>query len=300
MENQQNKASQESLNNLRAEIDKVDDQLISLLGSRMKIIDRVGELKKNNNEKFFIRSNREADMIKNLVKKSDSAFPKSAIISIWRKIIAAANMHEQKLRIAIHNPKNIPDYSYLVREYYNEEVPIFSHDSLTNIVTEIEKGETQIGVFSLPKANQEGTAKSDESSDNWWINLANNKSGIKVFAKLPFVEFADKKANIQDSSNLVMVAIKEAEKSSEDNSLLYVEVPKEISKSQILSAFKENKLDAKILKSVKLAQVENMMFYLVEVSGFYEESDVTLKNFSKSKIKPYVKVLGCYALPIKI
>ncbi len=299
MENQQNKTCSISLNDLRAEIDKVDDQLISLLGSRMKIIDRVGELKKSNNEKFFIRSNREADMIKNLIKKSDSSFPKSSIISIWRKIIAAANMHEQNLKISIHNPKNIPDYSYLVREHYNEEVPIFSHDSLTNIVTEIEKGETQIGVFSLPKANQEG-AKPDESSDNWWINLANNKSGIKVFAKLPFVEFSDKKTNIQDSSNLVMVAIKEAEKSSEDNSLLYVEVPKEISKSQILSSFKENKLDAKILKSVKLAQVENMMFYLVEVSGFYEESDVALKNFSKSKIKPYVKVLGCYALPIKI
>jgi chorismate mutase len=301
MENQHNKTPQAPLLALRNEIDAVDNQIIELLNSRMKIISRVGELKKNNNENFFIRSSREADMIKDLIKKSDANFPKSTIISIWRKIITAANMHEQKLRIAIHNPKNIPDYSYLVREYYSDYVPIISHDSATNIVAEIEKGEAQIGVFALPKANhQEDYEKKEGAAENWWIGLANNKLGIKVFAKIPFIESKNLQEGIDDEITLVAVAVKSEEKSSEDNSLLYIEVKKEVSWSQIMAGFIEHGLSAKILKSVKLPQVDDVIFYLVELGGFYDENDEAIKNFSKSKIRPYTKIIGSYALPIKI
>jgi len=297
MENQHNKNSSTTLQDLRSEIDKIDNQMIDLLGQRMAIVSRVGELKKNNNEKFFIKSNREADMIKDLVKKSDSNFPKSAIVNIWRKIITAANMHEQPLNIAIHNPRNISDYAYLVKEYYNMEVPISFHDSVATIAIEMEKGETQIGIFALPLARDDNSDKSD-FSENWWINLANNKLGIKIFAKIPFVD--SDKVKVFDKIDLVAVAIKEAEKSSDDNSLIYIEVDKEISKNQVLSALKESGLEAKILKSVKSPQVENIIFNLVELRGFFLESDEVLKQFSKSKIRPFVKVLGSYAVPIRL
>jgi hypothetical protein len=238
-------------------------------------------------------------MIKNLVDKSSSKFPKSAIVNIWRKIITAANMHEQSLNIAIHNPKNIPDYAYLVREYYNEEVPISFYDSAATIVVEMEKGKAQIGIFALPSSQTFEEVDQFHSSDNWWINLANNKLGIKIFAKIPFTDLGNKVDN-SNKVNLVAVAIKEAEKSSADNSLIYVEVAKEISKTQLLASLKENGLEAKVLKSVKSPQVENIVFHLIELRGFYEESDDAIKNFTKSKIRPFVKVLGSYALPIKI
>ena len=299
MENQQNKTSESALLALRDEIDVVDNKIIELLGNRMQIINRVGELKKNSNEKFFIRSSREADMIKDLIKKSNSAFPKTAIVSIWRKIIAAANMCEQKLKIVIHNPKNISDYFYLVREYYCDSAPIISHDSTTNIVAEIEKGEAQIGIFALPQLSRDESDKKENANENWWISLANNKSGIKVFAKIPFVESENEQDDINDEISLVAVAIKPAEKSSEDNSLLYVEVKKEISRSQILSALVEQGLIAKILKTVKLPQIDDVVFYLVELGGFHADEDVAIKNFSKSKIKPYAKLLGSYAVPVK-
>jgi chorismate mutase / prephenate dehydratase len=293
MENQQNKTSEPALLALRQEIDTIDNQIIDLLGKRMQVINRVGELKKSNNEKFFIRSNREADMIKDLIKKSHSDFPKSAIVSIWRKIIASANMHEQSLNIALHNPKNVSDYSYLLREYYYDAVPINSHDSTSNVVAELEKGSAQIGVFELPRAHED--QEKGDMSDNWWIGLANNRSGIKIFAKIPFIESGD-----HNQINLVALAIKESEKSQEDNSLIYVEAKKEVSRSQILAAFIEQDLKAKILKSVKLPQVDDVIFYLIELEGFYSEEDVAIKNLTKSKHRPYVKVLGTYARPIQI
>jgi chorismate mutase/prephenate dehydratase len=299
-ENQQNKSQEAALQALRQDIDKIDDQILSLLKKRMEVIAKVGELKKNNQENFFIRSSREADMIKNLVAKTDSAFPKSAIVSIWRKIITAANMHEQPLRIAIHNPKNISDYEYLVKEYYSDAVPIFNLDSSTNVVAEIEKGEVQIGIFALPK-DAEDSHRKEDSSENWWIGLANNRLGLKVFAMIPMIQnistFSAHEKKF-DAIHLVAVAIKKAEKSSSDNSLIYVELSSEFSKSQLLSAFKEQGISAKILKSVKMQQVDGIVFYLLECEGFFEEEDEKVKTLKKMKIKPYVKVLGHYATPI--
>ena len=296
MENRSDKAAEEALMSLRQEIDEVDNQIIELLGQRMQIINRVGELKKNNNEKFFIRSNREADMIKNLIAKSSSNFPKSAIVSIWRKIITSANMNEQPLKIALHNPKNISDYFYLVREYYYEAVPISSYDTASGVVVGLEKNEAQIGVFALPQIGEDDHEKTD-ISEHWWIGLANNKSGIKVFARIPFTESEGKKGN---QTVLVATAIKQAEKSAEDNSLLYLEVKNDVSRGQIVAAFKEVGLNAVILKSVKLPQLNDVVFYLVELQGFYNDEDEVFKNLAQSKIKSYTKIIGSYAVAVKI
>ncbi len=334
MENQPNepcnKTCEPALLAFRQQIDEIDEKIISLLVQRMTVIAKVGELKKNNQEKFFIRANREADMIKNLVKKSGELLPKSTIINIWRKIITTANMHEQPLQIAIHNPLKNSAYNYLVKEYYSDLVPLHDLDSANNVILALEKNQAQIAIFVLPKINDE--EKKEDLKETWWISLANNRSGLKIFAKLPFFEFSDAKKNPvcpidirdgdprkagrdscrdavsrrdkgqknNDQIELVAVAAKNSEKSSEDNSFLYVEVAKEISKTQILSALKEQNLSAEVLKSVVLRQVEGIVFYLIELYGFYEESDEAIKNFSKSKIKPYVKILGHYALPIKI
>ena len=293
-ENQQNK----TLALFREQIDEIDLKILNLLKDRMAVIKNVGDLKKSYNEKFYIRSNREADMIKNLVNLAENKFPKSAIINIWRKIITTANMNEQELRIAIHNPKNISDYTYLIREYYNNDVPIINYDSANSVVSDLENNNAQIGIFALPSSNDESDKKED-TKENWWISLANNRIGLKIFAKIPFVEFEQKDKNV-NSIQLVATAIKEPEKSNSDNTIITIETSKEITKSAILSALKEVELDGKILKSAQIIQFDGIKFHLIELKGFYLENDLILKKFSQTKIKPYVKVLGHFAQTILI
>ena len=293
-ENQQNK----QLASFREQINEIDLKILTLLKDRMAIIKDVGELKKSYNEKFYIRSNREADMIKNLVNLSENKFPESAIINIWRKIITTANISEQALKIAIHNPKNISDYVYLTREYYNNDVPIVNYDSSNSVVSDLENNNAQIGIFALPNSNDDGDKKED-TAENWWISLANNRIGLKIFAKIPFVEFEQKEKNF-NSIQLVATAIKEPEKSSSDNTLITIETSKEISKSSILSALQEVGFEGKILKSAQIIQFDGIKFHLIELNGFYLENDAIIKKFSQTKIKPFVKVLGHFAQTILI
>jgi chorismate mutase len=291
MEKQQNKSYEPALQAIRQDIDKIDEKIITLLEERMNVISKVASLKKNHQEKFFIRSARESDMIKNLTKRV-KIFPKSIIVDIWRKIITAANMCEQPLSIGIHNPKNISDYVYLTKEYYSDIVPILNFDSATNLVAAIEKNEVQIGIFSLPKENDEIQHKED-FGENWWISLANNNIGLKVFTRIPFIE--NKK---YDAINLVALAVKEPEKSMADSSLLYVELKSEFSKQQLVALLKVAGISVKVLKFVKLPQVEGMAFCLLEAEGFFLENDEVFKSLKKSELKPYIKVLGHYATAI--
>lgn len=283
-----NDNNQNQLLQLRKSIDKIDNQIIDLLNERMKIILEVSEYKKSIKDKFFIKSAREADMVKSLIEKADSNFPKSTIVNIWRKIITSANVLEQNLTIAIHNPNQIANYEYLVKEYYGDFIPIINHDSATDVVIDLEKQTAQIGIFALSKNCEE----------HWWINLANSKSGIKVFAQIPFVQRKEDK-NLQNDI-LFAAAIKDAEKSQNDKTLLTVEIENQISKAQIQNTFKELGLACEILKSVKLEQISNITFYLIELDGFFDEKDEKIQSLSKAKIKPFVKIIGHYPTPIII
>jgi len=293
-ENQQNK----NLNFFRSQIDEIDLKILQLLGQRMEIVKNVALLKKDNKETFYIKSSREADMVKNLVKTGQNHFSKSTIINIWRKIITTANMSEQPIKIAIHNPKNIADYNYIIKNYYLDEVPINNFDSVNNVVNELENKSCQIGVFALPDHNFDSDKKED-TKDNWWISLANNKSGIRIFAKIPFMEFNQKDKNY-NPINLVAVAIKEPEKSTDDSTLICIETPKEINKYSLQNELNNFNIDGKILKSVQIIQFEGIRFHLAEINGFIDENNDDLKKFSTAKYKPFVKILGHFAKPIII
>ena len=104
MQNQENKSFDLKLSELRQEIDQIDEKIIELLIARFNVVNAVKGLKEDFNDKFFIKSAREADMIKDLIQKSEGKIPAELILNIWRKIISFANYHEQKIAIALYNP----------------------------------------------------------------------------------------------------------------------------------------------------------------------------------------------------
>lgn len=293
-ENQHNK----KLLELRNKIDEIDLKIIELIDQRMSIIPEVSQLKKNNNESFFIKSSREADMIKKLVNKVNNKFLKLNIVNIWRKIITMSNMEEQGLKIGIHNPRNIADYEYIVKEYFSQIVPVIHFDSATNLIAELERGLINIGIFLLPTQDVEDFDKKDTPQENWWINIANNRIGLKIYTKIPFFEFLNDKN--KNNFQLVATAIKEAEQSEKDFTILSVETSSDFSKSQLVSLLKDSGFNFKILKTVKSQHFQGVPFYLIELEGFYLADNSKLKELSLHKSKPFVKVLGHYPAPIII
>lgn len=248
-----------NLNSFRAEIDKIDSDIIKLLKQRMQVIERVAQFKRGAGENFFIKSAREADMIKDLIAQFPQ-FPRSAIIKIWRAIITSANLHEQEVAALIYNPKNLPDYKYLVREYYLDILPIFEFKNFNEIFESLEKNSAQI--VAIP------------ASTDWWLDFANNKIDLKIFAKIA--------ENSQHE--LFLSAIKPQEKSSSDKSLLVIEI-EEGDHLNAVALMENNQIGAKVLA----AKDE---IYLLELDGFYGDEDPIFDNFKKTCA--IFKVIGNY------
>lgn len=108
------------LEDLRAEIDTIDNSILALLAKRMDIVEKVGSLKRENGHKgVFIRPKREDDMMKAILERGAGKFPKAALFSIWRAIISASLQVEQPFKVATLKSvgREVFDYFGSITEY---------------------------------------------------------------------------------------------------------------------------------------------------------------------------------------
>lgn len=148
------------LEELRSQIDDIDNELLALLAKRMDIVDKVGHLKQSGGCKgSFIRPKRESDMIKRIQSKGAGKFPKEALFSIWRTIISASLQVENSFRVF-----TTKEAGKDVFEYFGAFTEYVFFDSADEVLKHT--GACDVGV--LPKS----------------ANLANMPKEMKIFAEI--------------------------------------------------------------------------------------------------------------------
>jgi chorismate mutase len=157
------------LSELRNNIDKIDQEILGLLAKRAEIVLTVGELKHKNGEKgHFIRSGREATMMRKLIKTGAGKFPTNTIFPMWRGIISASLSLENGLKIAIPSKLSF-EQSRLITEYFGSPTNYVECRNATEVLEKIDA--KTVGVLDISNA--------------WWCKLAKDPiNNIKVFAKL--------------------------------------------------------------------------------------------------------------------
>ena len=81
-------ASPPSLEELRREIDEIDDAIHDLLMRRAQVVEQIGIAKRPDNQIF--RPGREAIILRRLAARHTGAFPIAVVVRIWREMIAAS------------------------------------------------------------------------------------------------------------------------------------------------------------------------------------------------------------------
>ena len=71
------------IDKLRKQIDKIDFKILDLLKKRSKIAEKIGKEKKSNN---LFRPERQASILRNILKKNGNNLNPSYILSFWRSI----------------------------------------------------------------------------------------------------------------------------------------------------------------------------------------------------------------------
>ncbi|MCL2627941.1 MAG: chorismate mutase [Oscillospiraceae bacterium] len=84
-----------NLQDLRAEIDKIDEELIRLFGERMDISAKVAEYKRENNMPVF-DAKREQEILEKIAKKVTKD-RKDAIITLYKQIFELSRAEQEQI-----------------------------------------------------------------------------------------------------------------------------------------------------------------------------------------------------------
>jgi chorismate mutase len=168
-----------SLQELRKEIDAIDEQVHSLLMRRGDIIDRLISVKQTQEVGSAFRPAREADMMRRLVQRHRGILPIDTVESIWRVIIATFTYVQAPF--SVHADLSLGESAMRdsARFHFGFTVPYVAHFSAAAAVEAVAKSKGDLALVSATS-----------SRTPWWIAL--EASGApKITARLPFIERAD-------------------------------------------------------------------------------------------------------------
>ena len=222
------------LNEHRQAIDDMDEALHDLLIKRSFKAASVGKLKKeifakNNTPPLdIIRPEREARILRKLMKNHQGVLPSMAIARLWQLIIATHTRVEIKAALLMVSPQEVSTKSShdipspplqsslydFAREHYGFDIPLTHSSDVDHALHTCMESATTLGLFSHHAHTTQNIP--------WWACMANNPlfQPLKVMTGLPMV-VTDKKQ--QDTvPKIFTVARMTPASSGEDHSLLVV------------------------------------------------------------------------------
>src|SRR4051794_35276761 len=146
-----------SLQELRKEIDSIDEQIHRLLMARGDIIDRLISVKQTQEVGSAFRPAREADMMRRLVQRHRGILPLDTVESIWRVIISTFTYVQAPFSIHADVSPGESTMRDSARFHFGFTVPYISHFSAAAAVEAVAKSK---GDLALVSATSSRTA--------WW------------------------------------------------------------------------------------------------------------------------------------
>lgn len=168
-----------TLQDLRREIDRIDEEVHTLLMQRGDIIDRLIAVKKTQEVGSAFRPAREADMMRRLVQRHRGILPLDTVESIWRVIIATFTYVQAPFSVHADLSAGESAMRDSARFHFGFTVPFVAHFSAGAAVDAVARSKGDLALVSA--AN---------SRAPWWLALE-PKDAPKIIARLPFVERAD-------------------------------------------------------------------------------------------------------------
>jgi chorismate mutase len=171
----------QSLTDLRRDIDRIDETMHELLIERGEIIGRLVTVKKTQETGSAFRPAREADMMRRLVKRHHGNLPLDTAESIWRVIISTFTYVQAPF--AVHADLSAGDA--LMRDsarfHFGFTVPFEPHIGASSVVEAVSESKGDLGLVP---------AFATAGAGPWWTALEFN-TAPKIIARLPFVERAN-------------------------------------------------------------------------------------------------------------
>ena len=141
-----------TLQQLRHDIDAVDDRLLELLNERASLVIEVGRLKAGEKAEFHVPS-REREIYERLTAHNRGPFPNEALRSVFREIISASLALEAPMKVAFFGPKATFTHMAAMQQF-GLSAELVPQKSIPAVFEEVEKGLAQYGVVPVENSTE--------------------------------------------------------------------------------------------------------------------------------------------------
>lgn len=173
-----------TLDELRLEIDRIDETMHQLLIERGGIIDALVRVKRTGETGSAFRPGREADMMRRLVSRHSGRLPFSAVEHIWRTIISGFTHVQAPYAVHVDGSGDQGALRDLARFQMGFDVPLVMQDGPDAVIAAVAKSQGDLGLIGLGK-----------TATPWWEGLGRPGQPV-VMARLPFLIYAGRPAGV--------------------------------------------------------------------------------------------------------
>lgn len=142
----------DTLQGLRQKIDGLDEQLLALLNTRARTVQKVGEIKRSRNEEVYA-SDRERLILDRLEEKNAGPLPGEAVEEVFRAIINNCRLLQRKLRIAYFGPEATFTHQAATK-HFGAAADYTPAKSISDVFDEVEKNRTDYGVVPIENSTE--------------------------------------------------------------------------------------------------------------------------------------------------
>lgn len=148
-------AQEQSLDDLRDRIDRLDAEIQARIAERARCARQVGEIKGLAGPAEFYRPEREAQILRKVVERNDGPLSDEEMVRVFRELMSACLAQEEPLRVAYLGPEGTFTQSAVLK-HFGHSVRALSMPTIGEVFREVESGGADFGIAPVENSS-EGT-----------------------------------------------------------------------------------------------------------------------------------------------
>lgn len=140
------------LDDIRKQIDKIDQELLERLNKRVQLAQQVGHYKLERGMEVYVPS-REEEVFGKLTASNSGPLPDKAVRHIYREIISAAIALEKPLKVAYLGPEATYTHQAALKNF-GSSIPYMPMNSVPDVFTAVRRGDADYGVVPVENSTQ--------------------------------------------------------------------------------------------------------------------------------------------------
>ena len=275
-----------TLDQLRRQIDAIDDALHDLILERAQVVQAIGRVKRG--RPVALNPGREARILRRLVGRHRGPLPAAVVVRMWRELLAGMTGMQRPFSIAVTVREDDRTLWDVARDHFGSTTPTTPVSTPMQAIRSVIEGSAGIAVVPWPDS---------EDRQPWWPTLlADDPDTPQVVARLPFALTGEDEGPVA-----LAVGPMPHEPTGDDLSLLSIELGEAVSRSRLNGALQASGLAATAFWSaVPLA--ERRLVQLVEIDGAVAADDARLGGLLERLDGAGIgaRPIGGFARPIRL